>query len=134
MMFQINVSNVERLQTALEDYQGDAETAINDVLHNEGGALIQEQIYRLMPESGKTWKGKKGAAKKSNSLRNTNGNLSVTVRSQKAYQYLYFPDDGTNTRRHVGNQQFFVGGAEAATNDIIDRCITKLTNTFEKGV
>lgn len=128
-MFKINVAEVDRLVQAVQSFEGEAEPIINDVLHNQAGDLAQEQIYRLMPLSNK----KKGVhAKNSKSLRNINGDLSVTVTTEKKFQYLYFPDDGTNTRRHIGNQQFFARGGEAVQGEIIDRCINALTNKFEK--
>lgn len=132
-MYNINVADADRLLKAMQEYTGSVEDAINDVFHNEVGDLAQTEIKRLMPTSGKTWRGKKAAAKTSNSLRNLNENLSVTVRTQKAYQYLYFPDDGTNTRRHIGNQRFFARGGENVQGEIIERCIDKLVNIFEKG-
>lgn len=126
-MFKIQITDVERLVAVMKDYPDIAEQAINDVLHNEIGDLAQAEIKRLMPRSRK----KKGAhAKDSNSLRNDNGNLSVTVRTQKKFQYLYFPDDGTNTRRHIGDQQFFKRGGEAVQGEIVDRCINKITNNL----
>lgn len=130
-MMKINFSEVDRLIEAMKDYQGNTEEAINDVLHNEAGDLAQDSIIRLIPVSGRNWKGKKKAAKSSEPLQNINGNLSVTVTTKKSYQYLYFPDDGTNTRRHAGNQQFFKRGGEAVQDEIIERCITKLINDFE---
>ena len=133
-MFKVNISDFDKLQIAIKEYQGNAEEAINGVIHNEGALLIQESIRQFMPVSGKSWKGKKASAKTANSMQNVNGNLSVTVKSTKPYGYLYFPDDGTNTRRHAGNQQFFLRGAEAVSNDIIERCVGKLINNFEEGV
>lgn len=133
-MLKINFSDAEKLQAAMKAFQGEVEPTINDVLHNEAAPLAQESIRRLIPVSGKTWKGKAPAAKTSQSMRNINGNLSVTVTTAKKYQYLYFPNDGTNTRRHIGNQQFFEKGGEAVQDEIIERCISKLTNNFEKGV
>lgn len=124
--FQIGLDEFDKLHTAMVNYGGDAEDAINSVLHGSIGDEIQAEIKRLMPVSGKTWRGKKGGAKGSNSLRNVFGNLSVTVTTQKAYQYLYFPDDGSSTRKHAGNQQFFLRGGEAMRDEIVDRCIAKL--------
>lgn len=129
----INISEIEKLTQAIQNFPGNAEEAINAVLHNEGGQLIQDAIRPLIPVSGKHWKGKRAPARTSNSLRSTNENLAVWVRSAKSYQYLYFPDDGTNTRRHVGDQQFFLRGAEATTEEIIDRCVGRLLSNFEKG-
>ncbi len=126
-MFKINVTELDRLVQVMKEYPDNAEEAINEVFHGEAGDLAQIGIKRLMPVSGKNWRGKKSPAKTSNSLRNVPANLSVTVTTQKNYQYLYFPDDGTNTRRHVGNQQFFAKGGESVVGEIIERCINKLT-------
>jgi HK97 gp10 family phage protein len=132
--FKVNATELEKLEAAMKAYQGDVETTINDVLHNYGGNLIQESVRQFIPESGKTWKGKASSAKAGNSLRSVNENLAVTVTTTKKYQYLYFPDDGTSTKRHAGNQQFFEKGGEAVKDEIIERCISKLTNNFEQGV
>lgn len=42
------------------------------------------------------------------------------------YNYLYFPDDGENTYRHNGDQEFMRRGAEEATENIIDQCVSAL--------
>ncbi len=127
----LNISEVDNLQRAMQEYQGDTEQMINDVLHKEAGQLIHNAIKLLIPRSEKEWKGKNPPARTSNSLQKVNENLAVIVKSRKDYNYLYFPDDGTNTRRHVGNQQFFQRGGEEKTDEIIDRCIKKLVNSFE---
>ena len=129
--FKLDYANMEKLETAIKSYQGNAEQVINDVLHNEAGTLIQESIKRLMPKSD----ARKKHAKDSDSLTNLNGNLSVTVMAKKQYHYLYFPDDGTSTRRHVGKggipQQFFLRGGETVADEIVDRCIGRLVEDFE---
>lgn len=129
----MNTEDFERLHKALERFPGNAEDAINEVLHGEGANLIKESIRQLIPVSGRTWKGKAAPASEGNSLMSVPGNLSVTTKSTKRYQYLYFPDDGTNTRRHVGNQQFFPRGAEEVASEIADVIIDKVTTKFEKG-
>lgn len=132
--FELDSKEFDRLQRALQNYQGDTEKEINDVLHNEASPLIQEAIQRLIPTSGKTWKGKRPPAKTGNSLTDQKGNLSITVKSTTKYNYLYFPDDGTNTRRHAGNQQFFKRGGESKQTEIVDRCVNRLVDNFEKTV
>lgn len=127
MRITIDENDLLQLTEKMKDFQGNAEEVINDVLHNFGGGAIQERIYRLMPVSNK----KKGThAKHSASLRSINANLSVTVTTTKRFQYLYFPDDGTTTRRHVGNQQFFKSGGEAVKSEIVEKCIEQLVNKF----
>lgn len=134
--WKLDCSNIDRLQKAMEAYQGDTENAINDVLHNEVFGIVEPSIRQLIPvsDSAKVWRGKLPHAKLSKSLTQENGNLSVTIKSTANYSYLYFPDDGTNTRRHIGNQQFFKRGGEAKVDEIVDRCINRLVNDFEKGV
>lgn len=133
--FQLDTQQFERLQRAMADYEGNAGKTIDEVLHNEGGKLIQDEIMRLLPESGRTWKGKKTAAKRAKPFVQDNGSLSVTIRTKTAYNYLYFPDDGTNTKNHIGYKgrprEFMYKGAENQTSEIIDRCIDRLIKKWE---
>ena len=133
-LFHIEKDAFDRLQNAMENYVGDSETIINEVLHNQAGQLILDEIKHLMPTSNRKWNGKKAPAKTGSSLMIVNGNLSVTVKTTKNFQYLYFPDDGTNTRNHAGNKQFFLHGAENQTDEIINRCINILGVKFEDAV
>ena len=128
----LNSDDVAALEQYMKEYAGNVEEAINDVLHNEASPLAQESIRNLIPVSGRRWKGKAPAAQTSNSLRSINANLSTTITTTKRYQYLYFPDDGSSTKRHAGDQQFFEKGGEAVKDEIIERCIGRLTNNFNK--
>ena len=133
-VFDLKINDLDELQQAMKNYQGNTEQAINEVLHEEVRPLVQEAIKRLIPVSGKMWKGKKAAAKTAKSLRDIKTNVSLTVTTTKNYQYLYFPDDGTSTTRHVGNQQFFQKGGESQMDEIVNRCIKKLVNGFEDAI
>lgn len=134
-VFFLDASQFEKLEQSMKQYEGNVEQAINEVLHNEGGQLIHDEIKRLMPHSGnRTWKGKKPHAKESNSLRFHGGNLFVTVRTQKAYQYLYFPDSGENTVNHMGNQQFFQRSVENKREEVVNLCIGRLVGVFNETV
>ena len=131
--FKLELSGIDRLAEAMNRYAGNAEKSINDVLHNEAGDIIQNSIRALIPESGAKWKGKAPPAKDGNSLRNIVGNLFVDITTTKRYQYLYFPDDGSSTTSHAGNQRFFYRGGEAVKDEVIDRCIERLVNDFERS-
>ena len=131
--FTLDIEDIERLQRALERFPGRGEEAINEVLHGEGAVEIQDAIRLLIPVSGKNWKGKKEPAFSGNSLMAVPGNLSVTVKTTKRYQYLYFPNDGTNTRRHAGDQQFFARGAEDVSSNVVERCVANIRNKFMEG-
>lgn len=133
--FKLDASQVETLQRAMQLYPGLAGREIDDVLHNEGGKLINDEIMRLLPESGRKWKGKKTAAKRAQPFRQFDGSLSVTIATKTAYNYLYFPDDGSNTKHHIGYKgkprEFMYKGAENQTGEIIDRCINRLIQKWE---
>ena len=129
--FELDFDEVESLQKTMEDYGSGALRIINDVLHGEGGQHIKEQVHMLIPSSGRQWRGKRAPAASADSLQQLNIEmLAVTIKSKTAYNYLYFPDDGTNTIRHAGNQQFFQRGAEEAADTVVELCLGKLTEDF----
>lgn len=132
--FEMDTKEIERLYNTIKNFPGNAEDSINDVFHNDAPPIVSEEIKHLMPTSGRSWRGKAPAAKGAKSLTDEKANLAFTVKTTGKYHYLYFPDDGSNTRRHVGNQQFFQRGGEAKQSEIVDRCITKIIQNFEKGV
>lgn len=131
--FDMDTKEVERLFDAVKNFPGVAEQSINEVFHNYAPPLVSEEIKRLMPASGKTWAGKAPAAKTAKSLTDEKANLAFVVKTTGKYHYLWFPDDGSNTRNHVGNQQFFQRGGENKQTEIVDRCITQVVTDFEQS-
>jgi len=134
-VFEMDRKEIERLLSTIKNFPNVAEKSINSVLYTEAPPIITEEIKRLMPVSGATWKGKKNAAKHSNSITERSGerrNLSIVVGTVSDYHYLYFPDDGTNTYRHAGNKRFFERGGQASSQEVVDRCIARVIDDFEK--
>lgn len=130
--FEMDANEVERLFNTVKNFPGNAEKSINEVFHNDAPPIVSEEIKWLMPFSDAVWKGKAPHAKLAKSLTDEKANLSFTVKTTGKYNYLYFPDDGTNTKRHVGNQQFFQRGGENKQTEIIDRCINRIVSDFSK--
>ncbi len=124
----LDASDVDQLQEIMEQYGESAERVINDVLHGEGAEEIKRQIARILPASGRHWAGKAAPARSAmpRKFDQDEDLLSVTIAARGRYNYLYFPDDGSNTRKHAGNQQFMLRGAERATEDIIEMCLGRL--------
>lgn len=133
--FKLDEKQFDALQRAMQDYGDQAGRSVDDVLHNEGGELINDEIMRLLPASRRKWRGKKAAATRTQPFTQENGSLSVTIRTKSAYNYLYFPDDGTDTKRHIGYKgkprEFMMHGAENQTSEIIDKCINRLIRKWE---
>lgn len=129
--FQIKYEQTEALLNAAREYGKGYGRVIDNVLHNEGGKLINDRIMQLLPASGRKWKGKKTAASKAKPFEQKNDSLAVTVRTKYNYHYLYFPDDGTNTKRHRGQQYFMYRGASDKSDEIIERCVERLIEKWE---
>ena len=126
--FTLDASELDKLQEAMNKsllYPG---PIVDSVLRNEGADLIKRNITMLLPTSGRKWKGKGRSAKAAMpaSFKQEDGQLSVTIVERGKYHYLYFPDDGSNTIHHAGNQQFMRRGAEASSAKLIEMCVGRL--------
>lgn len=122
------ISSIENFEQATEK----TESIINNIIHNSGADLIKSNIYPLIHNSGREWKGKPKHAKEAKSLTDVKENLGLITKSKKTYSYLWFADDGSNTERHQGNQQFMLKGVEKSideiSNKIIQRIIQEINN------
>ena len=127
--FSIDFSEVDDLSQIINDYGDKGLKVINEVLHTDAGPIISDNIKLLLPASGRSWKGKKPAASQAEPFKNdTSEMLAITIKTKNAYNYLYFPNDGSSTKRHQGNQHFMQKGSENSTQKIIDLCLGKLTD------
>lgn len=120
----------------MAEYGPGSGQAIDRVLHGEGAELIKRAIPTHINPSGRWWPGKTasiaGNPGGGSRLSQDDASLQVTIAARGRLGYLYFPDDGTNTKKHVGDQQFMQQGAEDEQSDILDRCIVGLVEEFNK--
>lgn len=125
-----DAADMDEFTKMMDQYGDAAKKVINDVLHEEGAEVIKKEISRLLPSSGRRWKGKGAAARAvmPGKFDQDEELLAVTIAARGKYHYLYFPDDGSNTKRHVGNQQFMHRGAEKASPKVIELCLGRLIN------
>lgn len=125
--FEMDYTDISHITSLVSAYESDGLKLINDIIHTEAGEVIRNNINMLLPESGRTWKGKKPPAVKVAPFKeDTSEMMAITIKTKGKYNYLYFPDDGSNTKRHAGGQQFMARGAEASTRKIIDLCLGRL--------
>lgn len=123
-------TDFNRLQKEIKAYSDYAGNVIDEVLITSGAEQIIEDILPLMPMSGRTWRGKRQPAKTAEPFQSKKISMGVEINAKNAYHYLYFPNDGTNTMHHAGEQYFMERGLEAATPKVIDMCIDKLTEIW----
>jgi len=132
-VFSVEGEDFDLLAAAMADYGEGAADVVSEVVHGSGD-IIRDQIDPLIPTSGRTFKGHRSGARGSQWQRyDTGETLAITVATTSARRYLYFPDDGSNTKRHAGNQQFMMRGAEAAAPMILEKGIDALIESFERS-
>lgn len=130
-IFGMDAAPLMAMQEAIRAFPGDAESAINSVMHGEAGPMIYRRINPLINPSGRTFKGHRASARASDwPSYDVSENLAVTVRAQGSFGYLYFPDDGSTTRRHAGGQEFFRRGGEQAAREVVDACLGAISREW----
>lgn len=129
--FSIDEADLDRILQAAKERAVSIEGVVNEVLHEQAGPLFEEGISRLLPESGRTWRRKKKAAKSSKPFVQIKENLAITIGTKSDYHYLYFPNDGSNTKRHMGDQNFMGRGVEEQKNVIMELIMERITKTLE---
>lgn len=123
-VYEIDDKEIERLYEQIKKYPSDAEKKITNYLHASGYQRMSQAIQNAIPVS----KRKKKHAKDAKALmdRNRTTNLSVTIGTRNKYHYLYFPDDGSTTVHHAGNQKFFQKGVEEEETSVINEMLDLL--------
>lgn len=131
-MLSIDIDELDQVSDFIKQYPGKAQGIVTKVLYNEGAEEIKKDIALLLPSSGRHWKKKAAPAKAvmPGKFSQKNDPASITISAKGKYGYLYFPDDGSNSRRHAGNQHFMQRGAENASSKVIELCIGKLVDGF----
>lgn len=134
--YEFDAKDFQKLRACLNMFPQIAAGEITKTFHDEGAKWLDESIHIFMPRSGREFAGKAPAAKDSKSLvdREKNSKLSVTIGTKPKWHYLYFPDDGSTTVTHAGNQRFFQRGADAVSGKIVDLCVERITEKFEEGM
>ena len=128
-------NGITELHQKLKMLPQTGEKIITDTLHNEGAEMIKKGIDALLPRSGRKRKSPRPASSNPRAImmrKDQSKNLNVVVGTTYSYHYLYFPDDGSNTRKHHGNQHFMLKGAESQSEKVLETCINNLMKEIEK--
>lgn len=125
----ITHDGIENLQNIMEMYGQGAGRVVQEVYRDFAADEIKSNILPLVHSSGRVFKGHRRGAKQSGIdkvFAHQIEGLSLTVRTTKQFGYLYFPDDGSNTRKHAGQQHFMQRGLNRAEDEIIYRCVVRI--------
>lgn len=132
--YSVDFREAWEIETGIEMYGAGSGQVIDEVLHGEGADRIKRAIPSRIHPSGRKWNGKgksiAGDPGAGSRLSQDDAPLQVTIAARGALRYLYFPDDGTDTVNHAGDQQFMREGAESEEQSIIDMCMDALYEKF----
>lgn len=129
----VKFDGVEHLSEAMARFGSGAGQAIQEVYEEFAAKEIKENVLPLVHSSGRVFKGHRQGAKSAGPdkvFRHSVNGLDLIVRTNTKFGYLYFPDDGSNTKRHAGRQNFMGRGLEQSVPDIVERCVARLTEEF----
>lgn len=125
---EMSYEKYEQLIRAAEGMQGNMEEAINEALRSSQiKNWMINSITEFTPMSTakiRPWHPRH--ARGADPYKEKYENLSIVIKSKTAFNYLYFPDDGSNTKRHQGMQQFMLHGAEAVSDQVADEIVDRI--------
>lgn len=129
--FEIDYSEVEKLQEKFKKIPGEVEQIINDFLHKTGVEIVTRDILSFTPISNKD----KVHARQSNPLKSTNFNLGFEIKPKPKFNYLVFPDKALGTSAKNSPDEFMQKGLNKNTELIIsgmnEKIDQKIKEVFE---
>ncbi|PNP90666.1 hypothetical protein BMT55_11620 [Listeria newyorkensis] len=105
----------------MEQIPNRSETAMNQVIHREGAALIQESILKRLPISKTHGRNRqKKHAKTSQPFQVVASHLAVEIKPKARFRYLVFPNKGLGNK-NKNPQEFMEYGVADATPAIVEK-------------
>lgn len=129
----VQYDGVQELAAEITAFGAGAGQRIQGVLNDFAAAEIKGNILPLVHSSGRVFSGHRQGAKAAGPERvftHSVKDMTLIVRTSARFGYLYFPDDGSTTRRHAGQQHFMDRGLQRSVKTITDRCLAALTDDF----
>ncbi|MEC1778402.1 HK97-gp10 family putative phage morphogenesis protein [Schinkia azotoformans] len=126
--WEIDFGDVEELVEKLKKMPDESEKVINDVIHNDGIKIATEEIQPEIPVS--KWRNrvrnKKHARDNKNPQSSKKENLAFTIRPQKKFEYLKYPDLSIGTSKNKQPKRFMKKGLDKASPKIIEKLNEKI--------
>lgn len=133
--YEIDYSDIIKLQEKFNKVPNDVEKTINDFLHKTGVEVMVQEITKYIPVSSK----KKKHAKTSKWSKNEKHNLAFTIKTKGgaannkgSFGYLVFPNEGRGPNNPV-EQRFMEKGLEKATPKIIEELNNKIDQKIKEA-
>lgn len=127
--FEIKDEDIKKITELIKKVPQNAESTINNYLHNTGKDKIVKSITNFIPVS----RNFKKHAKTSKWSKTDNFNLAVQISNVGKFYYLYFPLTGTGTSNNKNPNDFFTKGMDIVYDDVVSEMLNELENNILKG-
>lgn len=135
-MASVDLSAFLALEDYVARYGAGTGQVVDEVLHGEGALKAKRSIPEFIRPSGRRWRGKAPSMARNPAmgerLSQDDAPMQVTIAARGRYGYLYFPNDGSSTRRHAGGQAFMERGVQAAAPEVAEDIASALADAFGK--
>ena len=127
--FDLESNDIQKLQDAIKQFEGNAEKTINDYLNSEAKEKFINSIINLIPVSEKGI----NHAKMSEPLKgDMKGNLTLYIHTKTKFNYLYFPQTAEGTSKGKSPNDFMEKGVDAEYDNVINGILEKLQKRMEE--
>ena len=127
--FSLDSKDIDRLVTAIKQYEGDSEQALGNYLENDADKILRPSIENLIPVSEAD---KKHARTSSPLTGDMESQLSLYIHTKKAWHYLYFPNEGEGTSKGQAPHDFMNQGVENKYDTVVNGMLDALINEWNK--
>lgn len=141
MKYEVDYSEVIKLQQKIAKLPNKMEVAVNSALHRNGVKFAKEEITKLIPVSApRKRRQPKVHAKQEKWSSSKKENLGFTIKSKGgaankpgSFGYLVFPNEGRGPSNPI-EQRFMERGMEKAVPRILTKLNEKVDKTLEEAL
>jgi hypothetical protein len=127
--FELDYSEVQKLQEKFKKIPSEVEKTINEFLHGTGVEIATNHILSRMSVSNRN----KKHAKDSNPLKNIKFNLGFELKPKPKFRYLAFPDRALGTSVNNSPDEFMKKGLNDSTEKIINGMNEKIDKKIREA-
>ena len=127
--FSIKDEDINKINEAITNFEGNAERVINDYLGTQAKEKFIQSITNLIPVAPVN---KRRHAKNSNPLDGKiRNNLTLWIHTKTKFNYLYFPQNAEGTSKGKIPNDFMERGIDAEYDNVVNGILEKLQNGLE---
>lgn len=127
--FSIKYEDIERINKAVQECEGNVEDVINEYLKNKAKKKFIDSITNLIPVSKGKYPSQIGKIHAKNSKPLTGkliGNLTLKISTKTEFNYLYFPQMAEGTSEGKQPNDFMEKGIDEVYDNVVNEMLNKI--------